>query len=204
MLNHKITMSKETKWSIDQAHSEITFKVKHLMISHTKGSFKTYDASIYTTDKDFSTAEIDLWIDTASITTGDAKRDEHLRSADFFDVAQHKQITFTASTVGKVVIDGTRELWGQLTMKGITKLIKLNVQFGGIANDPWGNEKAGFTVTGKINRSDWGLVWNAAIETGGFVVGEEISILCEIELTNIGDKNRAMVLEPATEKQAVI
>jgi polyisoprenoid-binding protein YceI len=197
-------MSKETKWSIDQAHSEITFKVRHLMISHTKGSFKTYDASIYTTDKDFSTAEIDLWIDAASITTGDAKRDEHLKSADFFDVEHHKQITFTASTIGKVVIDGTRELWGELTMKGITKLIKLNVQFGGMANDPWGNEKVGFTLTGKINRMDWGLGWNQVLETGGLIVGEEISILCEMELANAGYKDLIMILEPKTEEQAVL
>ena len=195
-------MAKETKWSIDQAHSEITFKVKHLMISHTKGSFKTYDASIYTTDKDFTTAEIDLWIDAASITTGDAKRDEHLRSADFFDVEHHKQITFTASTIGKIVHNGTHELWGELTMKGITKLVKLDVQFGGMANDPWGSEKAGFTVTGKINRSDWGLNWNKAIETGGLIVGEEISISCEIELTNVGYKDLVMILE--TEKQGVM
>jgi polyisoprenoid-binding protein YceI len=195
-------MTKETKWSIDQAHSEITFKVRHLMISHTKGSFKTYDASIYTTDKDFSTAEIDLWIDAASITTGDAKRDEHLKSADFFDVEHHKQITFTANTIGKTVIDGTRELWGELTMKGITKLIKLNVQFGGMANDPWGNEKVGFTLTGKINRTDWGLGWNQVLETGGLIVGEEISILCEMELANAGHKDLVMILE--TEKQAVM
>ena len=197
-------MTKETKWSIDQAHSEITFKVRHLMISHTKGCFKTYDASIYTTDKDFSTAEIDLWIDAASISTGDAKRDEHLRSADFFDVEHHKQITFTASSIGKVVIDGTRELWGELTMKGITKIIKLNVQFGGMANDPWGNEKVGFTITGKINRTDWGLGWNQVLETGGLIVGEEISILCEIELANVGYKDLVMILETKTEEQAVL
>lgn len=190
-------MAKETKWSIDPAHSVIAFKVRHLMISHTTGTFKTYDASIYTTGKDFTTAEIDVFIDVASISTGDTKRDEHLRSADFFDVAHHKQITFTASTIGKADMNGNHELWGKLTMKGITKTVKLNVRFGGFAIDSNDHEKAGFTIKGKINRSDWGLVWNTAIETGGLIVGEEIGISCEIELTNIWQKGLTIELEKA-------
>ena len=132
--------TEKTKWSIDQAHSEIDFKVRHLMIAHVKGSFKTFDASVYTNAKDFTTAEIDLWIDTTSINTGDAKRDEHLKSLDFFDAQNHKQITFTSSTIGKSDQDGNHELWGELTMIGVTKNVKLNVQFGGIIKDPWGNE----------------------------------------------------------------
>src|ERR1035438_7676945 len=193
-------MTNQTKWSIDQTHSAIDFKVRHLMISNVKGAFKLFDASIYTTLKDFTTAEIDLWIDVASVTTGDAKRDEHLRGADFFDVQKHKQITFTSSTIGKSDKDGNRELWGELTMKGITKNIKLNVQFGGIVNDPWGNEKAGFTITGYINRSDWGLSWNNAMETGGFMLSDEVAISCEVELTNVGQKDLKMELEPKVEK----
>ena len=185
----------KTKWSIDQAHSEIDFKVRHLMIAHVKGEFKTFDASIYTTAKDFETAEIDLWIDASSIITGDAKRDEHLKSADFFDVQNHKQITFISSTIGKSDPDGNHGLWGELTMRGISKNVKLNVQFGGIMKDPWGNEKAGFTVTGKINRSDWGLIWNTSIEAGGVMVSEEVTISCEVELTNIGQKDLTMLLE---------
>ncbi len=182
-------MTNQTKWSIDQAHSEIAFKVRHLMIANVKGTFKTFDASIYTTAKDFATAVIDLWIDASSINTGDEKRDEHLKSADFLDVQNHKQISFTSSTLGKIIIDGKHELWGELTIKGVTKNIKLNVQFGGIINDPWGNEKAGFTITGIVNRSDWGLVWNTLLETGGIMVGEEISISCEVELINSGQKD---------------
>ena len=188
-------METQTKWSIDKTHSEIEFKVRHLMISHAKGNFKNFDASIYTYKKDFTTAEIDLWIDANSINTGDEKRDEHLKSPDFFDVQKHKQITFTSSTIGKADADGNHELWGELTMIGVTKNVKLNVQFGGIVKDPWGSEKAGFTVTGKINRSDWGLVWNTAIETSGFVVGDEIIISCEIELMNLGEKDTTMELE---------
>ena len=196
--------SSSTKWSIDSVHSEIGFKVKHLMISNIRGMFKKFDASIYTTDKDFKTAEIDLWIDVSSISTGDEKRDEHLKSADFFDIQNHKQITFTSSTIEKPDADGNHELWGELTMIGVTKNVKLNAQFGGILKDPWGNEKVGFTVTGKINRSEWGLSWNTAIETGGFMVSDEVAILCEIELTNIGKKDLQMVLEPSAEIKAIL
>jgi len=201
-------MTNQIKWSIDQAHSEITFKVKHLMIAHVKGSFKNFDASIYTVAKDFTTADIDLWIDAASITTGDAKRDEHLRSSDFFDVEKHKEITFSSSTIEKAdadgdkAFDGIHDMWGELTIKGITKNIKLSVQFGGIVNDPWGNEKAGFTVTGKIKRSDWGLNWNKAIETGGLMVSDDINITCEVELSNANQNDLTMVLETATEKES--
>ena len=195
--NHTDT---KTKWSIDQAHSEISFKVRHLMISHVKGTFKTFDASIYTIGKDFRTIEVDLWIDASSINTGDSKRDEHLKSPDFFDVEKFKQITFTSSTIEKSDEDGNHELWGELTMMGITQNIKLNLQLGGILNDPWGNERAGFTVTGKINRSNWGLTWNSPIESGGLMVSDEISISCEVELTNIGQNNLTMQLEPTTNK----
>jgi polyisoprenoid-binding protein YceI len=182
----------QTKWSMDQAHCEIGFRVRHLMIAYVKGTFKTFDASIYTTSKDFTTAEIDLWIDPSSIDTGDTKRDEHLKSADFFDVNNHKQITFTSSTIGKPDTDGNQELWGELTMIGVTKNVKLNVQFGGIIKDPWGNEKAGFTISGKIKRSDWGLIWNATIETGGLMVSDEVTISCEVELINKGQADMTM------------
>jgi polyisoprenoid-binding protein YceI len=193
-------MTNQTKWSIDPVHSEISFKVKHLMITNVKGSFKIFNASIYTTEKDFTTAGIDIWIDAASITTGDTKRDDHLRGADFFDVQNHKQITFTSETIGKPDLKGNQEVWGELTMKGVTKNIKLRVRFGGIINDPWGNERAGFTVTGKICRNDWGLTWNAAIEAGGLMVSEEVIISCEVELTNIAQSEFTMELDPTTAK----
>jgi len=185
----------QTRWSIDQPHCEIAFKVRHLMIAHVKGTFKTFDASIYTNLNDFTTADVDLWIDPASISTGDAKRDEHLQSPEFFDVLKHKQITFTSSTMGKPGADGIQELWGELTIIGITKNIKLDVRFGGLVKDPWGNEKAGLTLTGKINRSDWGLVWNATLETGGVMVSDEVTISCEIELINKGQEDMSMKLE---------
>ena len=185
----------QTRWSIDQAHCELAFKVRHLMIAHVKGTFKIFDASIYTNSTDFLTTEVDLWIDPASISTGDSKRDEHLKSPEFFDVDKHKQITFTSSTIGKPGPDGTQELWGELTIIGITKNVKLNVLFGGMVKDPWGNEKAGLTISGKINRSDWGLVWNANIESGGVMVSDEVMISCEIELINKGQEDMTMRLE---------
>ncbi len=190
----------KTKWSIDQSHSEISFKVRHLMISHVKGGFKTFDASIYTIGKDFRTAEIDLWIDASSIYTGVEKRDEHLKSPDFFDVEKFKQITFTSSNIEKSDEEGNHEVWGELTMMGFTQNIKLNLQLGGLVNDPWGKERAGFTVTGKINRSDWGLTWNPPIESGGLMVSDQISISCDIELINIGQHNLTMQLESVPNK----
>lgn len=176
----------KTNWLLDQAHSEIGFKIRHMMISNVKGTFKTYDANITTILKDFTTAVIDLWIDASSINTGDATRDQHLKSADFLNADKYKQILFKSNSIGQIDKDGNQELSGELTMLGITKTIKLNVEFGGLVKDPWGNEKAGFTITGKINRKYWGLIWNTPMETGGIMVGDDISISCEAELTNAG------------------
>ena len=171
----------KTKWSIDNSHSEIAFKVKHLMITNVKGVFKEFEASIYTTGQDFLTSEIDFTINPESISTGDEKRDAHLKSADFFDIVNHKQISFIGNTFQK--IDKINyELYGELNMKGISKQIKLNVEFGGVIKDPWGNEKAGFSLTGKINRKDWGLNWNNVLEAGGLLVSDEVIINCDIQL----------------------
>jgi len=174
--------TKKVKWVIDPVHSEIAFKVKHLMITNVKGEFKEFDASIYTSGEDFMTSEIDFWLNPASVNTGDAKRDEHLKSPDFFDVEKFKQISFTGNTYEKVDGDGIYTLYGDLTIRGIKKQIKLDVEFGGTMKDPWGNEKAGFTLNGKINRKDWGLNWNAALEAGGVLVSDEVRISCEVQL----------------------
>lgn len=175
-------VSTRTKWGIDPAHSEIAFKVKHLMITYVQGTFKDFDATFSTSGEDFMTSEIDFWMNTASIDTGDAKRDEHLKSPDFFDVEEFSQITFTGKSHEKVDNDGGFTLNGDLTIKGITKAVKLGVEFGGVMKDPWGNEKAGFTISGKISRKDWGLNWNAALEAGGVLVSDEVRISCEVEL----------------------
>ena len=176
------SVTTKTKWAIDHAHSEIGFRVKHLMIANVRGSFKEFDASIYTSGEDFMTAEVDFWVNPASINTGDEKRDEHLRSADFFEVDHFKEITFLANTYEKTPKGGNYALYGDLTIKGITKKIKLNVAYGGLMKDPWGNNKAVFSVSGKINRKDWNLNWNAALEAGGVLVSEDVWLNCELQL----------------------
>lgn len=175
-------MSETIKWAIDKSHSEIGFKVKHLMASTVRGQFKEYDASIVTTGEDFKTAEVDFWLDPSSIDTGSADRDNHIRSADFFDTENHKQINFKGNTYVEVDHDGSYQLHGDLTIKGVTKRVVLDAEFGGIMKDPWGNQKAIISVNGKINRKDWNLTWNVPLETGGLLVSEDVSIACEIQL----------------------
>ena len=172
----------KTKWAIDPVHSEISFKVKHLMITNVRGVFREFDASIYTTGEDFTTVEIDCWLNPRSIDTGDAKRDEHLIGTDFFDVRNHSQITFTGNTFEKTADYGSYKLYGELTMMGISKQIKLDVEFAGVMKDPWGNEKAGFSLNGTISRKDWELTWNNLLEAGGVMLSDEVKINCEIQL----------------------
>lgn len=171
----------KTNWVIDPMHSEIGFKVKHLMITNVKGAFKEFNALVSTTGEDFSTSEISIQINPSSVDTGVAYRDTHLKSPDFFDVENFKEITFTAGRLTKTGGDNFT-LQGDLTIKGITRPVALEAEFSGMMTDPWGNKKAGFLVTGKINRKDWGLNWNAALETGGVLVSEEVRINCEVEL----------------------
>ncbi len=180
-------MHTKIKWMIDPVHSEIAFKVKPLIIPNVKGVFKEFEASIYTIGSDFMTAEIDFWMNPASVDTGNANRDEHIRSEDFFDVEHHKEITFTCNTFETVDNDGSYEMYGDLTIKGIKKRIELNVEFGGVIKDLWGAEKAGFTINGKINRKDWDLNWNTLLEAG-VLVSEEIRISCEVQLLKANEE----------------
>ena len=169
------------KWSLDPTHSEVTFKIKHLMISNVSGAFTKFDVQVQTSGDDFTDATVVATIDVASINTNNEQRDAHLRNADFFEVENHPNIAFTSTKVEKDD-DDTFDLYGDLTIKNITKPVKLSVEYSGIAKDGWGNIKAGFTVTGKINRKDWGINYNAAVETGGLVLGEELKINAEIQL----------------------
>ena len=175
--------SSKTKWVIDPAHSEIGFKVKHMMVANVRGIFKEYNANIFTTGDDFMTAEIDFWLNPASVDTRDEKRDGHLRSPDFFDVENFKEINFTADSYENVDNDGSYEMYGTLTIKGIAKKIKLSVEYGGILKDQLGNEKAIFNINGKVNRKDWQLNWNAALESGGVLVSDDVWINCEVQLS---------------------
>jgi len=165
---------------IDSSHSKIQFKVKHLMISNVLGSFKEFEGKASMVENDFSTTKVSMTIKSASIDTEAPDRDTHLKSADFFDVEKYPEIVFEGTKMIQKDEDNY-ELNGDLTIKGITKPIKLLVEYGGIMSDPWGNKKAGFSVTGDINRKDWGMVWNAALEAGGVLVADKVKILCDVE-----------------------
>jgi len=176
----KLYIMNTTNWVLDPTHSEVNFKVKHMMFTNVSGSFAKFDISATTDDDDFSKSTIKFSADVDSITTKNTDRDNHLKSPDFFDAVNFGTINFVATAYEKG--NGTDKLIGDLTIRDITKKIELDVENGGVAKDPWGNIKAGFSITGKINRKDWGLTWNAALEAGGVLVGEEVKISCEIQL----------------------
>ena len=170
-------------WVLDPAHSEVSFKVKHLMISNVKGTLRNCKLEVVTESDNFMPAEISFSAEAASIDTGSEQRDQHLRSAEFFDAENYPEINFKGTKFEKKMgNDDTYELYGDLTMKGVTKPVKLEVEFSGLMKDPWGNTKAGFSVSGKINRKDWGLNWNAALEAGGVMVSDEVKVNADIQL----------------------
>jgi polyisoprenoid-binding protein YceI len=175
-------LASATTWNIDPDHSNIGFKVRHLMVSNVKGSFEKLTGVVDINDKDVTKSKVDVSIDTASINTNVQKRDEHLRSADFFDVAKFPTMTFVSKKVAKAGKDKLK-VTGDLTLHGITKQVVLDVE-GPTAEskDPWGAIRRGAVATTKINRKDFGLVWNKALETGGVAVGEEVAITLEIEM----------------------
>jgi len=170
-----------TKWTLDPAHSEITFKVKHLMISTVTGQFRTFNVTAESEGADFSKpANVNVSIDVSSIDTNNEQRDNHLKSEDFFNAAKHNELVFK-STKYEPNGDGAT-LYGDLTIQGHTKNVALNVEPGGVVVDPYGQTKAGFTVNGKISRKEFGLTWNAVTEAGGVVVGDDIKFNGEIQL----------------------
>jgi len=175
-------MDQNTKWVLDPSHSELLFKVKHLMITNVKGEFRKFSGDAISNGNDFSSAQVNLTIEAPSIFTNNEDRDKHLKSDDFFDVENHSTLQFKSKSLEKTG-DDEYKLKGDLTIKGVTKEVLLDVEFGGINKDPWGAEKAGFSVNGKINRKEWGLNWNAALETGGVLVGEEVKIMAEVQFT---------------------
>lgn len=174
-----------TTWKLDPAHSEVQFKVKHLMITTVTGYFKQFDLEVVTESDDFTTASrIEFSADVNSIDTNNQQRDTHLKSADFFDADNHSQLKFIGKKYEAKGEDA--QLHGDLSVRGITKPITLNIEFGGIVVDPYGQTKAGFTVTGKISRKEFGLVWSAVTEAGQIVVSDDIKIQCEIQLIKQG------------------
>ena len=168
-------------WRIDPAHSEIQFKVKHLMITTVTGYFRKFDGEVITETEDFnSTTTIKFTADINSIETNNLQRDTHLKSEDFFNAEKFNQILFIGTRYEALNDEAT--LFGNLTVRGITKSTKMNVVFGGIAVDPYGQHKAGFTVTGKISRKEFDLKWNAVTEAGSVVVSDEVKIHAEVQL----------------------
>jgi polyisoprenoid-binding protein YceI len=176
-----MTTTDKTKWLIDPAHTQIQFKVKHLVISTVTGSFDKFEGGMDSSREDFTDAEVWFSADAASVNTHATDRDNHLRSADFFDVANHPKLTFKSTGIQKQGGDKYK-LTGDLTIRGTSLPIELDVEYGGLMKDPWGNIKVGFELTGKLHRKDYGLNWNAITEAGGLVVGEEVKILINVEV----------------------
>lgn len=178
----------QTKWNFDKSHSKIGFGVTHLIISEVEGNFKEFDGSVTTKGEDFEGADVEFTALTSSINTDNDQRDNHLRSDDFFNAAKFPEMIFK-STSFKKVGDNKYKLIGNLTIRDITKEVELNVIHNGTVVDPWGNTKAGFEVSGEINRFDFGLKWNALMEAGGAVVGKTVELKMNIELAKA--KNEA-------------
>jgi len=170
----------KTTWGIDTTHTEVQFKVKHLVIATVTGFFKKFSGSVVSETEDFDGATVNFSLEVNSIDTNQADRDAHLKSADFFAADQYPTLDFTGTL--KKVSGNDFKLNGDLTIRGITKAAVLDVEFGGIMVDPWGNTKAGFEITGKVNRKEFGLNWNAITEAGGMVVSEDVKILVNAEV----------------------
>lgn len=173
-----------TNWGFDTSHSNVRFAISHMVISEVEGNFSSFEGSVTTSKEDFSNAEISFVIDVSSINTGDKNRDEHLIGGDFFDVVKFPSIEFKSKSMEKIS-DNKFKLTGDFTMHGVTREITLDAKYGGTIKDPWGNTKAGFKITGTINRILWGLKYNSTMDTGGLMIGEEIEIVCNIELIKL-------------------
>ncbi len=168
-------------WKVDQSHSNVLFTVDHMVISEVTGYFKVFDGTVTASKPDWSDAQIDFSVDVASINTDNERRDNHLRSEDFFDAAKYPKATFKASGMKKVG-DNRYQLTGDLTIRGITKKVTWTVRFKGTTKDPWGNTRAGFIAETTINRFDFGLKWNNLTETGGLIVGKDVRLRVNLEL----------------------
>lgn len=168
-------------YKIDPAHSEITFRVKHLMITNVTGTFNQFDATLESDKEDFTDAKVTFEAYTESVSTNNEQRDTHLKSDDFFNAEKFPKLTFKSNSIEKIS-DEEYKLVGDLTIRDITKPITLKVEYGGTTGDPWGQTRAGFEITGKINRKEYDLKWNAMTETGGFVVSDEVRIMVNAQM----------------------
>ena len=169
------------KWTLDPTHSDLGFKIRHLMITNVSGFFGEFEVEVLTDGEDFKTAQVSAKIKTASVSTNNVQRDQHLRNGDFFDVEQYPEILFTSDRV-EPIDDENFILHGHLTMKGVTKPVTLNVEYSSTTNDPWGTRRAGFAITGKIKRTDFGLSFNKVLESGNLGLGEDVKINSEVQI----------------------
>ena len=169
-----------TTWVLDPTHSEVQFKIKHLMISTVSGQFNKFSGSVETEEDDFTTGKVHFQAEIDSISTNNEQRDVHLKAGDFFDAETHPVLFFDADKMEKTGEDEYK-LYGTITVRGVSKDVVLNVEFGGITKDPWGNTRAGFSVTGKINRQDFGVSFGAVTETGGLLLGDEVKIIANVQ-----------------------
>jgi polyisoprenoid-binding protein YceI len=167
-------------WNIDAVHSGINFSVRHMVVSKVRGRFEKFAGSIELDDDDLGRSVVDVTIDVASLDTGTAQRDEHLRSPDFFDAATYPELRYRSRRIEKVGDDRYRMI-GDLTIRDTTREVTLEVEYGGRAKDPWGNERVGFLAKGHLDRKDFGLKWNQVLETGGVLVGERVEIELEVQ-----------------------
>lgn len=174
-------------WKIDPAHSEINFSVRHMMISNVRGRFEKFDGTVEFDAENPENSSVEVEIDAASINTREEKRDNHLRSPDFLDVEQYPYMTFKSKLIEQTGEDSGRII-GDLTVRDQTHEVVLDVDYAGMAKSPWGTTSAGFSATTKINRKQWGLNWNQALETGGVLVGDELKINIELEIVKQEEK----------------
>ena len=177
-------------WQIDPSHSHVNFTVRHMMISKVRGSFETFSGNVNFDEANPTNTTVNIEVDLNSISTRDEQRDGHLKSPDFFEVENYPTMKFVSTRVEQVD-DNNGRLYGQLTIKDVTKEVVLNVEYAGTAKSPWGGESAGFSASGSINRTDWGLTWNQALETGGFLVGDKINLDIDLELANVVEEAAA-------------
>jgi len=175
-----LALAAPTEWKIDSSHSSVQFSVRHMMISNVRGEFGNLSGALSVDDADLTKSSITAEVDATTINTRDGKRDEHLKSPDFFDVAKFPKLSFKSTKVEKA--GAQLKVTGDMTIHGVTKPVVLTVDApAGTVKDPWGNVKRGFSATGKLNRKDFGLTWNKALEAGGVAVGEEVTITIDIE-----------------------
>ena len=177
-----LTMNAQTTWKLDLVHSKISFNISHMVIAEVTGRFTDFDLSLVQTKDDLTESKLDATIKVNSINTDNEGRDKHLRSADFFDAEKYPEIKFVSKSFEKTG-KNSYKITGDLTIHGTTKPVVLDAKYNGSVNDPWGTTRAGFKATTTINRKEFGIVYNKALETGGFLIGEDVEVIINVELT---------------------